>query len=152
MHNSSINEHKKMKLTENICYQIMNWILHYCFLGKNLQMKTNEFFLKNYFLKKGKILMIFGKKIKCKVVIRIHYCLAEIDIPPKTALQPKFFIWYPFSLMLSIYYLKDKYNYHYQLWNTTRKINKTIFSSMFQDQMFIFFKVIRYYRIKVKKK
>ena len=28
-HNSSINEHKHMKLTENICYEMINWILGY---------------------------------------------------------------------------------------------------------------------------
>ena len=45
--------------------------------------------------------MIFGK--------------AEIDIPPKIALQPNFFLWYPLSLMLLMAFLKNMYNYHYQL-------------------------------------
>ena len=30
VHNSSINEHKNMKLRENNCYEIVNRILHYC--------------------------------------------------------------------------------------------------------------------------
>ena len=28
VHNSSINEHKNMKLRESVCYEIINWILH----------------------------------------------------------------------------------------------------------------------------
>ena len=55
-------------------------------------MKTNEFFSKNYVLKKGKILMFFGKEIKRKAAIRMHYSQAEIDIPPKITLQVEFFL------------------------------------------------------------
>ena len=60
-------------------------------------------FLKNYVLKKGKILMFFKKEIKQKVAIRMHNSQAEIDMPPKITLQPEFFLWSPFSLVL----LKD---------------------------------------------
>ena len=56
-------------------------------------------FFKKYILKKGKILMYFGKEIKRKVAIRMHYSQAEIDTPPKITLQPEFFLWSPFSLM-----------------------------------------------------
>ena len=55
-------------------------------------MNTNNFFLKNYFLKKEKIFMFFGKEIKRKVAIRMHYSQAVIDMPPKIALQPEFFL------------------------------------------------------------
>ena len=53
---------------------------------------TNEFFSKNYVLKYGKILMFFGKEIKRKVTIRIHYSQAEKEIPAKITLQPEFFL------------------------------------------------------------
>ena len=46
-------------------------------------MNANGFFLKIFVLKKEKILMFFGKEIKWKVVIMMHYCQAEIGIPPK---------------------------------------------------------------------
>ena len=36
--------------------------------------------------------MFFGKEIERKVAIRMHYSQAEMDIPPKTTLQPKFFL------------------------------------------------------------
>ena len=36
--------------------------------------------------------MCFGKEIKVKVAIRMHYNQAEIDIPPKITLQPEFFL------------------------------------------------------------
>ena len=49
-------------------------------------MNTNDFFLKNYVLKKEKTLMFFGKEIKRKVAIRMHYSQADIDIPPKITL------------------------------------------------------------------
>ena len=45
VHNSSINEHKKMKLRESICYEIINLILHYCGFGNNLLTNNNEIFL-----------------------------------------------------------------------------------------------------------
>ena len=62
-------------------------------------MSTNDFFLKNYVLKKGKIL-VFGKELKWKVAIRIHYNQAGIDILPKITLQLKFFLWSSFTLVL----------------------------------------------------
>ena len=61
VYNSSINELKNMKLRENICFEIINWILYYWSFRNNLQMNTNDFFLKKYVLKKEKILMFFGK-------------------------------------------------------------------------------------------
>ena len=61
MHNSSVNEHKNMKFRENICFEI---ILYYWGFRSNLQMNTNDFFLKKYVLKKEKILIFFGKEIK----------------------------------------------------------------------------------------
>ena len=64
MQNSSINEHKNMELKENICFEIINSILYYRGFGNNLQMNINDFFLKNYVLKKEKILMFFGREIK----------------------------------------------------------------------------------------
>ena len=36
VHNSSISGHKNMKLRENVFYEMINWILHYCGFGKNL--------------------------------------------------------------------------------------------------------------------
>ena len=81
--NSSIDECKNMKLRENICFEIINWILHYWGFGNNLQLNTIDFFLKNYVLKKVKILMFLGKEIKWKVVIIMHYCQTGIGIPPK---------------------------------------------------------------------
>ena len=53
-------------------------------------------FLKNYVLKKRKIIMFCGKEIKRKVAISMHYTQAEIDVPPKITLQPEFFLWSPF--------------------------------------------------------
>ena len=58
------------------------------------------------FSKKGKILMFFGKEIKQKVSIRMHYIQADIEIPPKIALQPEFFLYFPFSLVLLKDFLK----------------------------------------------
>ena len=60
---------------------------------------ANEYywiFSKNYFLKKGKTLMCFGKEIKRKVAIRMHYSQAKIDEPPKITLEFEFFLWSPF--------------------------------------------------------
>ena len=48
--------------------------------GKFLQINTNEFFPKNYVLKKGKILMFYGKELKRKMAIRMHYSQSESDI------------------------------------------------------------------------
>ena len=62
MHNSSINEHKNMKLKENTCCEKINVNLYYWGFGNNLQMNTVEFFLKNYSLRKGKILVFLEKK------------------------------------------------------------------------------------------
>ena len=42
----------------------------------------------------------FGKEIKRKVAIRMHYSQAEIDIPPKITLQPEFFLRSPLFLVL----------------------------------------------------
>ena len=42
--NSSINEYKNTKLRENICFEIINWILYYWGFRNNLQMNTNDFF------------------------------------------------------------------------------------------------------------
>ena len=56
---------------------------------------------------------LFGKEIKWKVIIRMHYSQAEIDIPPKITLQPELFLWYPFSLMLLMDIFKNKYSYHF---------------------------------------
>ena len=54
------------------------------------------YFSKNYVLKKGKILMFFGKEIKQKVAIRMHYqqytYQAEIYILLKTTSEPEFFL------------------------------------------------------------
>ena len=36
--------------------------------------------------------MFFGKEIIRKLVIRMHYSQAEIDMPQKTVLQPEFFL------------------------------------------------------------
>ena len=44
-----------------------------------------NFFEKLYF-EKMKILMFFGKEIKQKVAIKMHYSQAEIDILPKITL------------------------------------------------------------------
>ena len=46
--------------------------------------------------------MFFGKEIKQKVAIRMHYSQAEIDIPPKITLKPEFFLphWGQKSLQL----------------------------------------------------
>ena len=52
----------------------------------------NEYFSKNNVLESGKMLMFYGKEIKRKMAIRMHYSQAEIDIPPKIALQPEFFL------------------------------------------------------------
>ena len=55
-------------------------------------MNTDDFFFsKNYVLKTGKI-RSFGKKIKRKVAMRMHYSQAEINIPPKFTLQLEFFL------------------------------------------------------------
>ena len=83
VHNTSINEHKNMKLREIIYFEIINWILYYYSFGNNLKVNLNAFFLKNYVLKKAKILIFFRKEIKWKVVIIMHYCQAEIGILPK---------------------------------------------------------------------
>ena len=61
VHNSSISEHKNMKLRKNVCFEIINLIIHYWGFGNNLQMNANDFFLKKYVLKKEKVLMCFGK-------------------------------------------------------------------------------------------
>ena len=53
-------------------------------------MNTHEFFRKINVLKKDKLLMFFGKEIKRKVAIRMHYSQAEVHIPPKITLQPEF--------------------------------------------------------------
>ena len=45
VHNSSINEHKNMKLKKCICYEIINWTLHYCGFGNNLLTNNDEIFL-----------------------------------------------------------------------------------------------------------
>ena len=45
VHNSWINEYNNMKLRENICYEMINWILHYCGLRNNLQTNNNEILL-----------------------------------------------------------------------------------------------------------
>ena len=63
-------------------------------------------FSKNYVLKKGKILMFFGKEIKRKAAIRMHHSQAEIVISPKITSQPEFFLWSPFSLVLLKDFLK----------------------------------------------
>ena len=46
--------------------------------GKYLQMNMNVFFSKNCALKKGKILMFFGKGLKRNVTIRMNYSYADI--------------------------------------------------------------------------
>ena len=50
--------------------------------------------------------MFFGKEIKRKVAIRMHYSQAEIDIPPKITLQPEFFLNSSFFLELLKDFLK----------------------------------------------
>ena len=50
------------------------------------------FFKKICFEKRKKILMYFGKEIKRKLAIKMHYSQAEIDIPPKITLQPEFLL------------------------------------------------------------
>ena len=42
VHNSSVKEHKNMKLRENTFYEMINWILHYCGFRNNLQANDNE--------------------------------------------------------------------------------------------------------------
>ena len=64
------------------------------------------FFLKNYVLKKGKIIIFFGQEIKRKVAKRMHYSEAEIDISPIITLQPEFFLRSSFSLVLLMNFLK----------------------------------------------
>ena len=66
VHNSWINKQKNMKLRENTCYDRIKWNIYYWGFGNNLQMNTIEFFLKNYFLRKGKILFFWGKRNKMK--------------------------------------------------------------------------------------
>ena len=36
VHNSSYNELKNMKLSEHICYEMINWILYLCGFGDSL--------------------------------------------------------------------------------------------------------------------
>ena len=95
-------------------------------------MNTNEFFLKNYFffLKKGKIFMYFGKNVKWKMVIRMHYSQAEMDIPPKMTLQPDIFPLIPFifNVINGLMILSTmKYGQNIKI----VKIHETIFSSKF---------------------
>ena len=42
VHNSSINGLKNVKLNENVCYEMINWILYYCGFGNRLQTNNNE--------------------------------------------------------------------------------------------------------------
>ena len=42
--------------------------------------------------KKRKILMLFGKEMKRKVAIRMHYSQTQIDMPQKITLQSEFFL------------------------------------------------------------
>ena len=51
-----------------------------------------NFFEKLCFEKKGKILMLFIKKVKQKVAVWMHYSQIKIDIPPKITLQPEFLL------------------------------------------------------------
>ena len=91
-----INEHKNKKLRYNIHYETNSWILYNWGFGNYLQSNTNEFFSKNYLLKKDKILMFFITEIKWKVVIRMHYSQTEIDIPPKNYITTWVFPLIPF--------------------------------------------------------
>ena len=63
VHNSSINEHKNMKLKEIFmtCYERINCNLYYWGFRNNLQTNTIDFSLKKYLLRKGKILIFFGE-------------------------------------------------------------------------------------------
>ena len=58
----AINEHKSMKLRENNYYERINWNLYCWEFGNNLQMNTIKFLLKNYLLRKGKILIFLENK------------------------------------------------------------------------------------------
>ena len=80
----SITKFYVIGASENIC----KWIL--------------MSFLEKLFWKKGKYQCFFGKEIKRKVGIRMHYSQAEIDIPPKITLKPEFFLphWGQKSLQL----------------------------------------------------
>ena len=49
--------------------------------------------------------MFFGKEVKRKVAIRMHYNQAKIDVLPKITLQPEFFL-SPFSLVILKAFLK----------------------------------------------
>ena len=51
-----------------------------------------NFFEKLCFKKRKTINVFFGKEIKRKVSIRMHYSQAEIDMPPKITLQPECFL------------------------------------------------------------
>ena len=65
VHNSSINEHRNMKLRENTCYERINWNWYCWGFGNYLQMNTVEFFLKNIYWEKGKwFFLMKGNKLK----------------------------------------------------------------------------------------
>ena len=68
---------------ENYFVNIAKLLIKNTLAFHNLQMNTNDFSLKNYDFKKEKTLIFFGKEIKWKVVTMMHYCQAEIGIPPK---------------------------------------------------------------------
>ena len=62
-----------MKLRENICFEVINQILYYWGFGNNLKVNINDIFLKNYVLKKAKILMF----LLSSIYIRRKYWIRE---------------------------------------------------------------------------
>ena len=76
-----------------------------------------NFFGKLFFDKKKNI-NGSRKEIKRKVVIRMHYSQAEIDIPSKMTLESEFFLSSPFSLVLLTNFM---YNYQFINYETRPK-------------------------------
>ena len=106
VHNSLINEQKNTKLRENVHYERINWNLYYWGFENSFKMNNIEFSQKKLFMAERENINFFGKEIKWKVVIRMHYSQTEINILPKITLQPEFFLWCPSSLMLLVDFLK----------------------------------------------
>ena len=74
----------------------------------------------------------------------MHYSEAEIDIPPKITLQPEFFLWSPFSLVLRFFVELSLSTMKYSQNNNKKKCKNAwndFFSSKFHGRMFNFFKL-----------
>ena len=86
-------------------------------------MYNDYVFLKDIFLKEEKFETTFGTKIKWKLLLKAHYTIENINIPPTVKLQHVVIFFYPFYLALLMDFLKV-YNC---LWtnNYTRIIKKS---------------------------